>query len=131
MSGEDEWHVDSHNNSTYAAGHIGEAAGWNLDGEEKVQFLALLNRRIYSSAGPQRPLLIRLNKVELEHQGKTSLMFDLEVMLCQGSDDLAGSLLYCFCSTSRNEQLIELYHGAAAVIPRSQACRQQQDAQAL
>ena len=74
---------------------MGEAAGWNLDGEEKLQFSALLNGRIYSNAGPQRLLLIRLNEFELECQGNTSLVFDLEVMFCWGSCDFLGSLLHC------------------------------------
>ena len=64
-----------------------EAAGWNLGSEEKLQLSALLNGRIYSNAGPQRLLLIRLNEFELERQGNTSLVFDLEVILGQGSHD--------------------------------------------
>ena len=62
---------------------MGEAAGWNLDGAENLQFSALLNGQIYSSAGPQRLLLIRLNAFKLEQQGNTSLMPNLRVMLCQ------------------------------------------------
>ena len=54
-------------------GNTYEAAGWQLDGEEKLQFSALLNGRIYSNAGPQRLLLIRLNEFELKCQGNTSL----------------------------------------------------------
>ena len=75
-------------------GNTYEAAGWQLDGEGKLQFSALLNGRIYSNAGPQRLLLIRLNEFELKCQGNTSLVFDLEVILCQGSDDLAGCSLH-------------------------------------
>ena len=56
-----------------------------MSSEEKMQLSALLNGRIYSNGGPQRLLLIRLNEFELERQGTTSLVFDLEVIFCQGS----------------------------------------------
>ena len=95
-------------------GNTSEAAGWELDGEEKLQFSALLNGRIYSNAGPQRLLLIRLNDFELECQGNTSLVFDLEVMFCHGSDDFPGSLLHCSSPTSDREQPLEGHYETVA-----------------